>query len=62
MSACNLVLCSINTLTYIGLAFHSRMAQWHEVVSHVPRKGPYDIALSRAEARELERRASKYTL
>lgn len=38
------------------------MAQWHEVVSHVPRKSPYDIALSRAEARELERRASKYTL
>ena len=28
----------------------------------MPRKSPYDIALSRAEARELERRASKYTL
>ena len=28
----------------------------------MPRKSPYDIALSPAEARELERRASKYTL
>ena len=38
------------------------MAQWHEDVSHVPRRSPYDIVLSSAEARELQRRASKYTL
>ena len=38
------------------------MAQWHEEVSHVPRRSPYDIVLSSAEARELQRRASKYTL
>ncbi len=28
----------------------------------MPRKSPYDIVLSPAEARELQRRASKYTL
>ncbi len=38
------------------------MARWHEEVSDVPRKSPCDIVLSSAEARELQRRASKYTL
>lgn len=28
----------------------------------MPRKSPYDIVLSSAESRELQRRASKYTL
>ena len=38
------------------------MAQWHKEVSDVPRRSPYDIVLSSAEVRELQRRASKYTL
>ncbi len=38
------------------------MTQWHEEVPHVPRISPYNIVLSSAESRELQRRASKYTL